>query len=170
MKPVDKKSLLFVCLGNICRSPAAEAILKYKLEDNKRLAGRIEVDSAGIGSWHEGQLPDRRMRSHGASRGYDLSSRARQIKPADFSRFDYVFAMDHQNVADLNRVARNDDDRKKIMCTADFMTHHRNTTPCPTHITEAMPTSSWLSTLSKMPATASLHGSKNSCNALTSNA
>ena len=54
MKPVDKKSLLFVCLGNICRSPAAEAILKYKLEDNKRRAGRIEVDSAGIGSWHEG--------------------------------------------------------------------------------------------------------------------
>ena len=50
----DKKSLLFVCLGNICRSPAAEAILKYKIEDNKRLAGRIEVDSAGIGSWHEG--------------------------------------------------------------------------------------------------------------------
>ena len=90
MKPVDKKSLLFVCLGNICRSPAAEAILKYKLEDNKCLAGRIEVDSAGIGSWHEGQLPDRRMRTHGASRGYDLSSRARQIKPADFSRFDYV--------------------------------------------------------------------------------
>lgn len=51
------KSLLFVCLGNICRSPAAEAILKYKLEDNKRLAGRIEVDSAGIGSWHEGSCP-----------------------------------------------------------------------------------------------------------------
>lgn len=64
------------------------------------------------------------MRSHGASRGYDLSSRARQIKPADFGRFDYVFAMDHQNVADLNRVARNDDDRKKILCTADFMTRH----------------------------------------------
>lgn len=64
------------------------------------------------------------MRSHGASRGYDLSSRARQIKPADFSRFDYVFAMDHQNVTDLNRVARNDADRKKIMCTADFMTRH----------------------------------------------
>lgn len=52
-----KYKILFVCLGNICRSPAAEAILKYKLEDNKYLAGRIEVDSAGIGSWHEGSCP-----------------------------------------------------------------------------------------------------------------
>ena len=122
LKKDDRISILFVCLGNICRSPAAEAIMRKKLED----AGNADIiiDSAGIGSWHEGQLPDRRMREHGARRGYDISSRARQIKTADFARFDYIFGMDHENMADLKRLAHNDEERRKVLCTADFMTHH----------------------------------------------
>lgn len=116
--------ILFVCLGNICRSPAAEAIMKEKLRQLGMAAADVTVDSAGIGSWHEGQLPDRRMRSHGADRGYDISSRARQIRREDFERFDYIFGMDHENMADLRRLARTDEERGKILCAADFMTRH----------------------------------------------
>lgn len=118
------KSILFVCLGNICRSPAAETIMKAKLDEAFPFSGEFFIDSAGIGSWHEGQLPDRRMREHGARRGYNISSRARQIKPADFARFDYIFGMDHENMADLRRQARTEEERNKILCTADFMTRH----------------------------------------------
>ena len=120
----EKYKILFVCLGNICRSPAAEAIMKKKLEDRWPLCADVQVDSAGIGSWHEGQLPDRRMRSHGARRGYDISSIARQVRPGDFARFDYIFGMDHENMADLRRLARTDAERAKVMCAADFMTRH----------------------------------------------
>lgn len=119
-----KKYLLFVCLGNICRSPAAEGIMKQMAYDNPQLRGEIIVDSAGIGAWHTGQLPDHRMREHAARRGYDLNSRARQVKPEDFDRFDIVFGMDEENIADLKRVARNKDDRAKIRCLADYMTQH----------------------------------------------
>ena len=116
--------ILYVCLGNICRSPAAEAIMKKKLEELWPYSKEVFVDSAGIGSWHEGQLPDRRMREHGARRGYDICSRARQIRREDFAKFDYIFGMDHENMADLKRMARTDEERKKVMCTADFMTRH----------------------------------------------
>lgn len=116
--------LLFVCLGNICRSPAAEAIMRKKLEDQWPMSAGVTVDSAGIGSWHEGQLPDHRMRRHGVMRGYDISSRARQIRQADFARFDYIIGMDHENMADLRRLARNDAERAKLLCAADFITRH----------------------------------------------
>ena len=119
-----KTSILFVCLGNICRSPAAEAVMKKKLEDRWPLCAGVEVDSAGIGSWHEGQLPDRRMRRHGAARGYDVGSVARQVKAEDFARFDYIFGMDHDNMADLRRLARTEEERSKVMCAADFMARH----------------------------------------------
>lgn len=115
-----KRSLLFVCLGNICRSPAAEAIMKDKLEKLGIGEDSVLIDSAGIGAWHEGQLPDRRMRSHGADRGYDISSRARQVKAADFDRFDLIIGMDHENVADLRRLAATREHAGKIMCMADF--------------------------------------------------
>ena len=98
--------------------------MKKKLEDHWPICADVHVDSAGIGSWHEGQLPDRRMRSHGARRGYDISSIARQVRPGDFARFDYIFGMDHGNMADLRRLARTDAERAKVMCAADFMTRH----------------------------------------------
>lgn len=133
-----KKYILFVCLGNICRSPAAEGIMKQMVFDNPQLRGSIVVDSAGIGAWHTGQLPDPRMRKHAAARGYNLTSRARQIQPDDFDSFDIVFGMDRENIADLKRVARNDDDRKKIRCLADYMTEHPeyDTVPDPYYGTE----------------------------------
>ncbi len=134
-----KKYILFVCLGNICRSPAAEGIMKQMVFDDPELRGIVVVDSAGIGAWHTGQLPDPRMRKRAAARGYSLTSRARQIQPDDFDRFDIVFGMDKENIADLRRVARNDDDRKKIRCLADYMTSHPeyDTVPDPYYGSEA---------------------------------
>ena len=119
-----KKQLLFVCLGNICRSPAAEEIMRQIIASDPELVSRYDVDSAGIGNWHEGQLPDRRMREHGAKRGYDFHSRARQIHSDDFDRFDLVFGMDSGNMDDLHSLARNSNDKAKIRCLADYMTTH----------------------------------------------
>lgn len=117
-------NILFVCLGNICRSPAAEAIMKKKLvELGPRFAG-ITVDSAGIGPWHEGQLPDSRMRRHGARRGYRIDSIARQIRHDDFTHFDIIFGMDADNMKALSRLARTGEERARLMCAADFMTRH----------------------------------------------
>lgn len=119
-----KYKLLFVCLGNICRSPAAEAIMRKKLEERYGPSCGVTVDSAGIGSWHEGQLPDARMRRHGAARGYRIDSLARQIRPGDFARFDIIFGMDGDNMKALRRLARTPEERGKLMCAADFMTRH----------------------------------------------
>lgn len=126
LKNKEKIKILFVCLGNICRSPAAECIMKMKLEKLGYAENEVRIDSAGIGSWHEGQLPDRRMRSHGCDRGYDISSRARQIRREDFDRFDFIIGMDHENVADLMSLARTPEDRKKILRMADFFTRHKD--------------------------------------------
>lgn len=97
-------AILFVCAGNICRSPTAHAVLQQKLVE-RGAAARVAVDSAGIGDWHAGELPDRRSREHAARRGYDLSGlRARQVTRADFSRFSHVLAMDRQNLQALQRL------------------------------------------------------------------
>ncbi len=122
--PSDKPvSILFVCLGNICRSPAAEGILR-QMAVNGGVAHRLRIDSAGIGGWHVGDLPDRRMRRHAARHGYELTSRARQFETDDFGRFDLIIGMDNENVADLRRKARTDDDRRKIHCMTEFLTRH----------------------------------------------
>lgn len=98
-------SVLMVCLGNICRSPTAEAVLRHRLHE-AGLANRVSVDSAGTGNWHLGAPPDHRSQRHAALRGYDLSSlRARQVKEDDFHRFDFILAMDENNLADLVRIA-----------------------------------------------------------------
>ena len=127
-----KQRILFVCLGNICRSPAAEGIMRQLIEA-RGLEHLFEVDSAGIGSWHVGQLPDSRMRCHGARHGYDFTSRARQFKPSDYDRFDIVVGMDVENLYDLRSQARNDGDKRKIRCMADYLRHHpgQKTVPDP---------------------------------------
>jgi protein-tyrosine phosphatase len=126
----DKRSLLFICLGNICRSPAAEEIMK-KIAADRGLSDQLRIDSAGIGSWHVGQLPDARMRRHGQMHGYTFDSRARQFKPDDFDRFDYIAVMDHENYGGVAAQARNRGDLEKIICTADYLRHHPNNKTVP---------------------------------------
>jgi protein-tyrosine phosphatase len=96
--------ILFVCLGNICRSPAAEGVMQHLLVE-AGLADHVVLDSAGTGAWHVGQAADRRMRQAAARRGIELTSLARQVTPADFEQFDWIFAMDSSNVADLRGMA-----------------------------------------------------------------
>ena len=96
LQPVSGRPVrvLFVCLGNICRSPSAEGVFRHLVSE----AGQdeaFEIDSAGIIGHHEGELPDGRMRAHAARRGYDLTSRSRPIRYEDFFHFDYIIGMDH---------------------------------------------------------------------------
>lgn len=96
--------VLFVCLGNICRSPTAEGVLRHKLRE-AGLEGRIEVDSAGTGGWHVGKAPDERARRAAQRRGYDLGAlRGRQVALDDFVRFDLILAMDNSNLQHLQRL------------------------------------------------------------------
>lgn len=132
MIETDKKtSVLFICLGNICRSPAAEGIMKH-LVKKRGLDNMIEVDSAGIGAWHVGEKPDRRMRIHGADHGYDFSSRARQIKHEDLELFDYIIVMDNENYHDVMALTRTKEEREKVSMITDFCHHHgHNAVPDP---------------------------------------
>ena len=93
----EKVSILFICLGNICRSPAAHAVMQHLVEE-RGCADRYMIDSAGIGNWHVGQLPDKRMREHGRQRGYSVDHRARQFDTRrDFELFDKIVVMDEDN-------------------------------------------------------------------------
>jgi protein-tyrosine phosphatase len=100
--------VLFVCLGNICRSPTAHGVFESLVRD-RNLQVQIEIDSCGTGDWHIGHAPDRRATEEAARRGYDLSHlRARQLQPRDFHDFDYILAMDKQNLADLRSLCPDD--------------------------------------------------------------
>ena len=114
-----KYKILFVCLGNICRSPAAEGILQ-KLLQKAKLSENIEVDSAGTYGGHAGELPDSRMRAHAARRGYKLTHRSRQIKWDDFEKFDLILGMDDTNISNLQRLAPDPESLAKIRRTTDF--------------------------------------------------
>jgi len=97
-------SVCFVCLGNICRSPTAEGVMR-RLVDEAKLADRILIDSAGTGDWHIGAAPDERAQHAARQRGYALGAlRGRQITVADFERFDLLIAMDDRNVAALHQL------------------------------------------------------------------
>lgn len=101
--------VLFVCMGNICRSPAAEGIFR-KLVNDAKLNDKISIDSAGTIDYHAGELPDIRMRKHALNRGYVIDSRARRFNPKkDFNEFDYIITMDDDNYSDIIRL-----DAKKL--------------------------------------------------------
>ena len=99
-----EQRLLFVCLGNICRSPAAEGMFLH-LVAQEGLEDQFLVDSAGTGGWHAGNLPDRRMRAAAERRGIHLPSRARQIQPADLTSFDRILTMDADNLRAVRSLA-----------------------------------------------------------------
>jgi protein-tyrosine phosphatase len=112
-------SVCFVCLGNICRSPTAEGVMRHLVRE-AGLESAITVDSAGTGSWHVGESPDRRACAAGRRRGVEVSGAARQFRRADFTRFDYVLAMDSANYDDLVELAPNDGAKKKIHLLRSF--------------------------------------------------
>ncbi|MGL5682104.1 MAG: low molecular weight protein-tyrosine-phosphatase [Marinifilaceae bacterium] len=126
-----KYKLLFVCLGNICRSPSAEGIMRQLVED-KGCAEAFDIDSAGTYGGHAGALPDERMRRHASKRGYVLDSRSRQFYPsADFERFDLIICMDNENVHNIMRLAETDEERAKVVKMTDFCSHYKHYTEVP---------------------------------------
>jgi protein-tyrosine phosphatase len=99
----ERRSILFVCTGNICRSPTAEAVLRHLA---KRESLDLRIESAGLGDWHVGHPPDDRTQHHARNRGYDLSvQRARQVRPSDFDEFDLILAMDRGHLRALEGMA-----------------------------------------------------------------
>lgn len=111
--------ILMVCLGNICRSPLAEGILKEKIKE-KRL--NWKVDSAGTGSWHIGELPDPRSVATARKNGINITDqRARQFRSSDLDEFDLILVMDRMNYRDVLRFAKTDDQRAKVRMIMDFV-------------------------------------------------
>ena len=121
----NKYRILFVCLGNICRSPAAQGVMQ-RLVDERGLTDRFEIDSAGTSGYHDGELPDRRMRVHARPRGYELTHRSRRVEGCDFEHFDLIVAMDSANAADLRRMAATVDEARKIVMMGDYIRLQRN--------------------------------------------
>lgn len=125
--------ILFVCLGNICRSPAAEGVMKSIIESNGDANHRWLIDSAGTGNYHIGDLPDRRMRIHGRQRGLDFDHICRQVREIDFDRFDIIIGMDQSNISNLKRIAPTTGDEEKIVPMSEFFStpSHYDSVPDP---------------------------------------
>lgn len=111
--------VLFICLGNICRSPAAEGAFAH-LVKKSGLEKQINVDSAGTSDYHIGEKSDSRMRKHAAKRGIHLTHRARQFVKKDFENFDYIIAMDHNNYQDILTVSDQIEHHNKVYMMSDF--------------------------------------------------
>lgn len=120
-KNKEKVKILFVCLGNICRSPAAEGVMQAIVDENGA-SNRFFIDSAGTGNYHIGDLPDNRMRIHARRRGYELTHRCRQVRTSDFDDFDMIIAMDASNERNLHRIAPSPQAEAKIIPMAQFIT------------------------------------------------
>jgi protein-tyrosine phosphatase len=117
---MDKTKILFVCLGNICRSPAAEGVMRAIVDENNDADAWV-IDSAGTGNYHIGDLPDNRMRIHARRRGYELTHRCRQVRVSDFDNFDLIIAMDASNERNLHRLAPTPEAEAKIVTMATFV-------------------------------------------------
>ena len=111
--------MLFVCLGNICRSPTAEGVMRALVAE-AGLDGSIELESAGTGSWHAGSPPDARAAGVARNRGMALEGSARQIRPEDFQRFDLLLAMDRETLRELVRLADGPEERAKVRLLREF--------------------------------------------------
>jgi protein-tyrosine phosphatase len=117
---MDKSKILFVCMGNICRSPSAEAVFTALVKNNGLLKN-FEIDSAGTTAYHVGQRADRRMQSHAIKRGFNLTSISRLFNAdTDFDYFDLIIGMDDENMHALKYMARNDSDLAKLHKMTDF--------------------------------------------------
>lgn len=133
MKSQPGFQLLFVCLGNICRSPAADGVLRHKVQD-LNWTDRVFVDSAGTGAWHVGEPPDARMIAQARGRGYDLSKlRARQFDPKkDFAQFDLILTMDKSNLHNVRALSQNAASLARVRPMTDFCkTHNVKEVPDP---------------------------------------
>ena len=122
MEDNKKFKILFVCLGNICRSPSAEAVMK-KLVHQANLDDIFEIDSAGMINYHEGEGADPRMKAHAARRGYQLDSFSRPIRIADFYDFDLIIGMDNRNVENLKEKAPDLETELKIHTMMEYSTN-----------------------------------------------
>lgn len=116
----DKKKILFVCLGNICRSPAAEGIMRAMAEE-RGMSDGLELDSAGTYGGHAGNLPDSRMREAASKRGYDLRHRSRRITSSDFEDFDMILTMDDANYENVCRLAPDPESLQKIERITEYV-------------------------------------------------
>lgn len=114
--------MLFICLGNICRSPAAEAVMNHLMQQ-QGITGHT-CDSAGTSNFHEGQLADRRMREAAAARGIKITHHSRPVREADFKDFDYLFVMDQSNARDLQRFTAYKDNAHKVQLMANYCQQH----------------------------------------------
>lgn len=118
-----KKRILFVCLGNICRSPAAEGIAASVIRE-RGLDDMFVLDSAGLYGGHAGELPDSRMRAHAVRRGYHLAHRSRPVRRSDFDNFDLIVGMDSSNLSRLRAFAATPEEEAKVVSMADFCRQH----------------------------------------------
>lgn len=115
--------ILFVCLGNICRSPMAETVFRKYVKD-EGLEAKIEIESSGIGDWHVGEQADSRMRKHAFERGYNITSIGRTVALSDFMYYDLIVAMDDSNVNNLKRICPSEY-LDKIVKMTDYATAHK---------------------------------------------
>lgn len=124
-------NILFICLGNICRSPLAEEVFRQKVQSADRVADFPIIDSAGMIDYHEGELPDHRMRQQAAARGYTLTHHSRPMTAEDFRTFDCIVAMDADNLRRLREKCPEPELMNKVVLLSDYLTAHPDFTSIP---------------------------------------